>query len=384
MKKWYQKILYLALTVSVLLGCVLSAPMPALASNPDKMEVHFIDVGQGDATLVTCGDHAMLIDTGDDSKGTAIQNYLQKQKITKLDYLILTHPDADHIGGAPVLLTKFDISRVFVSNYEKDNKTYQKLIQALDNKRLKALTPKVNSKYTLGTATITILAPGKKYDNPNDASIALLLKNGSTSFLFTGDAGEDAEADILKTDISLSADVYKVGHHGSKYSTSKELIKAVNPTYAVISCGEGNSYGHPHAETLNTLRTNGVKVYRTDEDGTIIASTDGKTITFNVPASETWKAGEATAGSSKTASSAAASNTPAPAPQKESAPSIEEAPPKSAAPATTELTYVLNSKTKKFHKPSCNSLPTANRVDSSESRESIIAQGYVPCKKCNP
>ena len=384
MKKWYQKIMYLALTASVLLGCALSAPMPALASGPDKMEVHFIDVGQGDATLVTCGDHAMLIDTGDDSKGTAIQNYLQKQKITKLDYLILTHPDADHIGGAPVLLTKFDISRVFVSNYEKDNKTYQKLIQALDNKRLKALTPKVNSKYTLGTATITILAPGKKYDNPNDASIALLLKNGSTSFLFTGDAGEDAEADILKTDISLSADVYKVGHHGSKYSTSKELIKAVNPTYAVISCGEGNSYGHPHAETLNTLRTNGVKVYRTDEDGTIIASTDGKTITFNVPASETWKAGEATAGSSKTASSAAASNTPAPAPQKESAPSIEEAPPKSAAPATTELTYVLNSKTKKFHKPTCNSLPTTNRVDSSESRESIIAQGYVPCKKCNP
>ena len=192
------------------------------------------------------------------------------------------------------------------------------------------------------------------------------------------------EADILETDISLSADVYKAGHHGSKYSTSKELIKAVNPTYAVISCGEGNSYGHPHAETLNTLRANGVKVYRTDEDGTIIASTDGKTITFNVPASETWKAGEATASSGKPASSAAASNTPAPAPQKESASSIEETPPKSAAPATTELTYVLNSKTKKFHKPTCNSLPTTNRVDSSESRESIIAQGYVPCKRCNP
>lgn len=384
MKKWYQKILYLALTASVLLGCVLSLPTPAFASNPDKMEVHFIDVGQGDSTLITCGDHAMLIDAGDDSKGTAIQNYLQKQKITKLDYLILTHPDADHIGGAPVILTKFDISRVFVSNYEKDNKSYQKLIQALDNKQLKALTPKVNSKYTLGTATITILAPGKEYDNPNDASIALLLKNGSISFLFTGDAGEDAEADILKTGISLSADVYKAGHHGSKYSTSKELTKAVDPTYAVISCGEGNSYGHPHAETLNTLRTNGVKVYRTDEDGTIIASTDGKTITFNVPASETWKAGEPTVSSNKTTSTAAASNTPASVPQKEGTPSIEEAPSKSTAPADTELTYVLNSKTQKFHRPTCNSLPTTNRVDSSESRENIIAQGYVPCKRCNP
>lgn len=374
MKKWYQKILYLVLTASVLLGCALSSPTPAFAVGPDKMEVHFIDVGQGDATLVTCGDHAMLIDTGDDSKGTAVQNYLQKQKITKLDYLILTHPDTDHIGGAPVILTKFDVSKVFVSNYEKDNKTYQKLIQALDNKRLKSLTPIVNNKYTLGTATIAILAPGKEYDNPNDASISLLLKNGSTSFLFTGDAGEDAEKEILQSAKDLSADVYKVGHHGSKYSTSKELIKAVNPTYAVISCGEGNSYGHPHAETLNTLRTNGVKVYRTDEDGTIIASTDGKTITFNVPASETWKAGEATVSSAS-----------APQPQKkESAPSIEETPSKSAAPATTELTYVLNSKTKKFHKPTCNSLPTTNRVDSSENRESIIAQGYVPCKRCNP
>ena len=369
MKNWYQRILYLALTASVLLGCTLSAPMPALASNPDIMEVLFIDVGQGDSTLITYGDHAMLIDAGDDSKGTAIQNYLQQQKITKLDYLILTHPDADHIGGAPVIITKFDISKVFVSNYEKDNKTYQKLIQALDNKRLKALTPKVNSKYTLGTATMTILAPGKEYDNPNDSSIALLLKNGNSSFLFTGDAGEDAEADILATDISLSADVYKVGHHGSKYSTSKELIKAVNPTYAVISCGEGNSYGHPHAETLNTLRANGVKVYRTDEAGTVVATTDGKTLSFNVPASETWKAGEPTDSAGTT---------------KESASSVKETPSKSAAPVTTELTYVLNSKTKKFHKPTCGSLPTTNRVDSSESRDSIIAQGYEPCKKCNP
>ncbi len=101
----------------------------------------------------------MLIDAGDTSKGTAIQNYLQKQNVKKLDYLILTHPDADHIGGAPVVITKFEIDKVFVSNYEKDNKTYQKLIQALDNKRIKATTPKVGSKYSFGTAEITIIAP---------------------------------------------------------------------------------------------------------------------------------------------------------------------------------------------------------------------------------
>lgn len=372
MKKLFQRTLHAALVCSLLLGCMLSVHMPVSAAGPDKMEVHFLDVGQGDSTLITCGGHTMLIDTGDDTKGTAIQNYLQKQKITKLDYLILTHPDADHIGGAPVIITKFDVSNVFVSNFEKDNQTYRKLIQSLDDKRTKALTPKVNSTYTLGSAKITILAPGKEYDNPNDASIALLLKNGTRSFLFTGDAGEEAEKDILKTDIDISADVYKVGHHGSKYSTSKEFFKAVNPSCAVISCGEGNSYGHPHAETLNMLRTNGVQVYRTDEEGTIIASTDGKSISFNVPASESWKAGEPTG-----SSNASKADT-------ESAPAVEEKPQESAPAVTNELTYVLNTKTKKFHKPSCGSLPTTNRQDSSESRESIIAQGYVPCKKCNP
>lgn len=260
----------------------------------DEMKVHYIDVGQGDSTLITCGSHSMLIDAGDDTKGTAIQSYLKKQKIDKLDYLILTHPDADHIGGAPVIITKFKIGKVFVSNYEKDNKTYQKLIQALDNKNLKYTTPKVGAQYSLGAANIKILAPNGEYSNPNDASIALLITNGGNSFLFTGDAGEDAENDILENGIDISADVYKAGHHGSKYSTSGDFFKAVAPTYAVISCGENNSYGHPHAATLNIFRTNGVSVYRTDEDGTIIATSDGKKITFNVPASETWKAGEPT------------------------------------------------------------------------------------------
>lgn len=407
MKKSFRRLLHLVLAASILLGGTLSSPLPVRADNPDKMEVHFLDVGQGDATLITCGDHAMLIDTGDDSKGTAIQNYLQKQKITKLDYLVLTHPDADHIGGAPVVITKFEISKVFVSNFEKDNKTYQKLIQSLDDKRIKPLTSTVNSEYTLGSASITFLAPNKEYDNPNDASIALLVKNGARSFLFTGDAGEAAEADILKTKIDISADVYQVGHHGSKYSTSRALIKAINPSYAVISCAEGNTYGHPHAETLNTLRAYGVKVYRTDEQGVIVATTDGKTLSFNVPASETWKAGEPT-GSAKAASGTAAQpatgkssaqaenaqtekspvateQMPAPSKEKvENAPAVEEAPQEAPAPATAELTYVLNSKTKKFHKPSCGFLPTTNRVDSSESRESIIAQGYEPCKKCHP
>ena len=407
MKRIYRYMVNLLLIVSILAGAVSIAPITAIAApKVDEMNVHFMDVGQGDSTLITCGDHAMLIDTGDDSKGTTIQNYLQKQKVKTLDYLVLTHPDSDHIGGAPVIITKFDINKVFVSNFEKDNKTYQKLIQALDNKGLEYTTPKVGAQYSLGTAKITILAPNDEYDNPNDSSIALLVKNGDNTFLFTGDAGEDAEKDILANKKDISADVYKVGHHGSKYSTSQNFFKAVDPTYAVISCGEGNTYGHPHAETLNTFRTNGVKVYRTDEDGTIIATSDGKEITFNVPASETWKAGEPTKSAEtktsketstpkeETSVPKAESSTPKAeenvateaglAKNEESAVVVDEPPKEERNVATTELTYILNIKTKKFHRPSCNSLPTANRLDTSESRDSILAQGYEPCKKCNP
>lgn len=391
MKRFYKYAVNLILAFSILVGAVSTTPMTTLAapSTTDEMTVHFIDVGQGDSTLITCGDHSMLIDAGDDSKGTAIQNYLQKQKVEELDYLVLTHPDADHIGGAPVIITKFDINKVFMSNYEKDNKTYQKLIQALDNKRLKYTAPKVNSQYSLGTAKITILAPNDEYDNPNDSSIALLIKNGDNTFLFTGDAGEDAENDILANNIDISADVYKVGHHGSKYSTSQDFFKAVDPEYAVISCGENNSYGHPHAETLNTFRTNGVKVYRTDEDGTIVATSDGEKITFNVPASETWKAGEPTRSEETKATNSAKAESSSTVEKsqtknEESSAVIEEPPKEAGNTESTELTYVLNVKTKKFHKPSCGSLPTTNRKDSSESRDSIIAQGYEPCKKCNP
>ncbi|MBD5476565.1 MAG: MBL fold metallo-hydrolase [Lachnospiraceae bacterium] len=363
MKRTTRRLINLLLISAVVLGGFWSGRITVTAAKPDLMEVHYIDVGQGDATLITCGGHTMLIDAGDDTKGTTIQNYLQKQKIKSLDYLMLTHPDADHIGGAPVIITKFDIGKVFVSNYEKDTKTYQKLIQALDNKRLKYITPDIKSVYTLGTATITVIAPNDEYDNPNDASVACIIQNGDTRFLFTGDAGVEAEKDILDNGIDISADVYKAGHHGSKYSSSMEFVKAVKPTYAVISCGENNSYGQPHAQTLNTLRTNGVKVYRTDEAGTIVVSSDGKEITFNVPESDTWKAGEPTGNTAvKT--------------QKETVVS---------QPAG--ITYVLNNNTRKFHVPNCSSVDTIkpkNREDTTKSRDEIIGAGYVPCKRCNP
>lgn len=260
----------------------------------DVMQVHFIDVGQGDATLITCGDEAMLIDSGDNSKGTTVQLYLKKQGIDKLEYLVLTHPDADHIGGADVVVSKFDIDTVFMSEFTKDNKTYNELISALNYKGLSWSTPNVGNTYTLGSAEFTIIAPNTTYSDPNNSSIGLILRNGENGFLFTGDAEEEAEYDILANGLDIECNVYKAGHHGSKTASTKELIELASPEYVVVSCGEDNSYGHPHAEPMNLFRSKGMQLFRTDEQGSIIATADGKDITWNCAPTDSWKAGEST------------------------------------------------------------------------------------------
>lgn len=258
------------------------------------LSIHFIDVGQGDATLIMCDSHAMLIDTGDNSKGTTLQLYLNKQGVDKLDYLVLTHPDADHIGGADVIITKFDIDNIFMSDYTEDTKTYREVLDALKQKNESWSMPAVGDTYALGDAAFTILAPLDTYSSTNDSSIALMLTHGENKFLFTGDCSEDAEDDLVADGQNLSADVYQVGHHGSRYSSSQNLMDAVSPTYAVISCGEDNSYGHPSAEVLNRFRAMGIQVFRTDEQGSIVATSDGTDITWNCAPSDTWKAGEST------------------------------------------------------------------------------------------
>ena len=267
------------------------------------MQVHFIDVGQGDATLITCGGESMLIDAGDNSKGTTVQLYLKKQGVEELKYLILTHPDADHIGGADVIVTKLDIENVFMSDFTKDNKTYNELIGALDSKSLKWTTPNVGNTYSLGSAEFTIIAPNTSYDDPNDASIGLVLKNGENAFLFTGDAEEEAEYDILSNGLDIDCDVYKAGHHGSKTSNSEALLEEITPEYVVVSCEEGNSYGHPHAGPMNRFRSMGMKLFRTDEQGSVIATSDGAEITWNCAPSDSWQAGESTQSSSATVNS---------------------------------------------------------------------------------
>jgi len=268
-------------------------PEAVVYSGDSLLEVHYLDVGQGDATLILCDGQAMLIDAGNNDKGTQVQMYLQKRGIARLDYVIGTHPDADHIGGLDVILYKFDCDTILMPDYEKGTKTYEDVLQTMKQKRYSPTRPKAGGVYTLGSARFTVVAPIGTYgDNANDYSIGILLEHGENRFLFTGDAEEASEADMLMNGVELSADVYKAGHHGSRTASTEDFVKAVRPDYAVISCGEENSYGHPHAEVLNRFRELGIQVFRTDVQGTVVAVSDGTDITFNMSPEESWKAGE--------------------------------------------------------------------------------------------
>lgn len=259
-----------------------------------ELTIHFMDVGQGDATLIECDDKYMLIDAGNNDKGTLVQNYLVKQGVETLDYVIGTHPDADHVGGLDVAIYKFDCETIILPEAEKDTKTYEDVLLAIQSKGYEITAPVVGDTYTLGSAEFTIISPSENYDsNANDNSVGILLENGENKFLFVGDAEEEAEEDMVNSGINLMSDVYKVSHHGSKNATTDAFLEAVSPIYAVISVGEDNAYGHPTAEVLNKLRMSGIEVFRTDEQGTIVLTSDGKEITWNCSPSETWQAGEA-------------------------------------------------------------------------------------------
>ncbi len=248
----------------------------------DIMEVHFIDVGQGDAILVETGSSAMLIDAGENNKGTIVKEYLNNQQITKLDYVIGTHPHSDHIGGLDTILDSFEVGKVLLPNTTHTTKTFEDVLDALERHNLSITLPEVGAKYYLGSSSFTILAPGNEtYEEINNYSIAIRLAFGDTAFLLAGDAENLSEHEMLKTGINIKSDVLKLSHHGSSYSSSKEFVEAVDPSYSVASVGENNEYGHPHATTLQTLLDADIKLYRTDKQGTIVFTSNGQTISVN-------------------------------------------------------------------------------------------------------
>lgn len=242
-------------------------------------EVRFIDIGQGDATLIISDDETMLVDTGDKDETDTLVNYLQNAGIDKIDYLIATHPHADHIGEMPDVLNNFKVGKVIMPKVPKSqtptSSIYKRTLKAIQNNGLK-FTAASDCQLELGSCKINLFTPKKTYKNLNDYSTLVKVVHGDNSFLITGDCEKDEEKDIMSQNFDLSADVLKAGHHGSRTSSSQEFLDLVAPQYAVISCGENNDYGHPHKEALKRLQKTANKVYITKDDGTVIFKSNGR------------------------------------------------------------------------------------------------------------
>ena len=241
----------------------------------EDLLIDYIDVGQADSILIRNQDKVMLIDAGTNEAGETVVNYLENLGITKIDYLIGTHPHEDHIGGLDDVINKFDIGQIYMSKIETTTKTFEDVLEAIENKNLTVTAPNKGDEIVLGQATGEFMTePILDKDNLNVSSLIFRLEFGNNSFLFMGDAEEENE----KTISWPKTDVLKVGHHGSSTSSSEEFLKQVQPQYAIIMVGEDNSYGLPTQEIIDKLNTIGSTIYRTDENGTIQLTSDGNTI----------------------------------------------------------------------------------------------------------
>ena len=344
MKRLISLFLLLAL---LLAGCVQT---PAETTPPgttppasQTLSVHFLDVGQADCALLECGGEYMIIDGGNVEDSSMVVSYLQKQGVTELEAVICSHAHEDHVGGLPGVLAVFPTKAVYAPTRTYSSNCFDDFVYYTDQQGLTITIPRPGDTLTLGDATITVLGPVESYAETNNTSIVLLVQFGENTFLFTGDMEVDAENDMLDAGAKVKADVLKVGHHGSNTSTGYRFLYEVDPDYAVISVGEGNSYGHPHEEPMSRLRDADVTIYRTDEMGTVIAVSDGKSITF------TWESSSAK--------------------------------PEDPTAGKTEY-YIGNIHSKTLHLPTCSSLPAEKNQIRFDDYQDAIDAGYHPCSRC--
>lgn len=365
---------------------------------PDgTLSVTFLDVGQGNAVLVEQGGVYMLIDGGNRDYSSFVVSYLKEQGVEKLAYVIASHYDADHLNGVVGALHAFSCGQVLAPDYVTDTRVYESFERVITEQDIALAYPAVGDTYTLGDASFTVVCP-EVYDpkEDNDNSVGIRLVYGNTSFLICGDAGKAEEQAMLDSGVTLDSDVYLASHHGSEGSSSEAFMRAVSPTAVVVSAGAGNSYGHPTRMVLDRVKACGAALYRTDLQGTITVTSDGNSLSWSVDATQDYRDGDevaagaadttGTSGTADTADSAAQASVAA-----DTAGSAAQASSggETAADGTADVTgeYVLNTNTKKFHRPSCSSvaqMSPENKAAFSGSREELIAAGYDPCKRCNP
>lgn len=377
--------------------------------------LHMLDVGQGLSVLVEADGHYMLIDGGGRSSSSFVVSYLQQQGVERLDYIVVSHYDEDHISGIVGALHVFECGTILAPDYQADTNIYASYLAAAEESGAEVIYPQQGETYALGEAVVTVVGPAS-YENAleNDRCVAVRISYGITGYLICGDAQAQEEEDIISSGQELESDVYVVNHHGSADSSGFYFLNAVKPVYALLSCSADNSYGHPAEETMQRLDNEGVSLYRTDRQGTVTAYSDGTGLWFDQEPCDDFSAQEADD------QSISEPNRPEAFAQETGDQSISEPngpeaftqgaddrsifdqnEPESPAQGEQEnfnqnmqdgsgaagTTYVCNLNTKKFHYAYCdsvNKMKESNKKFTDESRDSLIAQGYVPCKNCNP
>ena len=373
-----------AFFLSLLLVLLTTAGVPSAAytaeaaSADTTMAVHFLDVGQGLSILVQSRGKNLLYDGGDRGHSSFVVSYLQKQNISTIDYMISSHYDEDHVAGLVGCLDSFSVKNVIGADYVQDTKIYQSFENSVAAQGLTVQHPEPGTDFSFGSGKFTVLSPQSISSNDNDNSVAIRLENGSNHFLFTGDAESAGEEAICNLGLDLSCDVIVPGHHGSATATTWDLLQETVPEYAVISCGAGNMYGHPHADTMEKLSDMGIQVYRSDEQGTIVASSDGSAITWSADPCNDYTSGDGeTAGQSEGENGFTAEDNSG----TDAAAASEKSEQIAAADDSQEEMVWISATGSKYH-----SIPDCGNMNPDKAYQEPVsqaeAQGYEACKKC--